>query len=70
MDSRWPYRGAQRPSLFVGQPEATDEDAVIACSLHHLGRDGIEPDFGPPEHPEGMSWLHHPPGDIDEPLAR
>lgn len=33
-------------------------------------RNGVEPDLGPPEHPEGMGGPDYSPGDIDEPLAR
>ena len=69
MNSGWPHGCAQRPSRFIGQPEATDEETGLTGGSHHIVRNGIEPELGPSEHPERVGRLDDPPGDVDEPLA-
>src|ERR1700754_2905147 len=68
-DERWPYRGAQRVTLVVGEPQPGEEPSRAGGGADGVRRDAVEHQLGAPERGEGPGAVHGAPAQVDEPPA-
>jgi hypothetical protein len=69
-NTRWPHRGAQRPSIVIGQGETPEENTAIAGDPNHVGWHAVKPYLGTAEHSEAARRIHYTPSEIHKPFPR
>ncbi len=70
LDQRWPHCCTGRISLLIGEAQPAYKHTRFLSCRHHVSRDAIKHDLGPPEHLKGSRlfddtqdrYMNRPPG--------